>query len=319
MNRFGRNSALGTLRRAGSLIALLSIVSISLVGCMNPKGGSGDIRELSLKDKSYAVPASFRLTVTAPRKIDDSEIYCPEPSPDAMAVAAESFGASLATSSVSAGVSGGITQAAIPLFARSQAIQAVRDTTTAACLAYQNGVLSRFGYYMAMAAYPDLLLGTMAIEGITDRPLHMPAGVSAGAPGMTVDVKKTEGADDTNNNQATSSVSAQAAVFQAGLASPGARVDVTENEIREIRILLESLAKSGGVISSACFMHLADIEANRGLVHEKLTKACETIVEGFPAYLAAEAKTKADLSAAVASLEKMLATVQADITELKSD
>ncbi len=160
MKRFERIGALGSLCRAGSLIALLSIVSISLIGCMNPKGGSGDIRELSLKDKSYAVQASFRLTVTAPRPGETANIYCPEPSPDAMAVAAESFGASLATSSVNAGVSGGITQAAVPLFARSQAIQAARDTTTAACLAYQNGILSRFGYYMAMAAYPDLLLGT---------------------------------------------------------------------------------------------------------------------------------------------------------------
>ena len=256
--------------RAVSTILFLVASGFFLAGCLNPRGGSGDIRKMQLPG-DYAVPANYRLIVSNMRGSGavGSDIVCPEPSPDAAAVAAASLAASVSVEGRGSGSAGtGIAQAVTPLFARSQAIQAIRDSTSAACIAYQNGVLSRFGYYMVVAAYPDVLLGAMAIEGITDRPLHLAGGAVAAVPGVSV-----------NGKDATANITQQSGSAPNTSTSGNAKGQSTDAEIKGISNILNNLAKRDSVFAAACMMHLTDDQKYREQVDPSVNKACRQVID----------------------------------------
>lgn len=280
-----RNVSRGRATTALTTLTVLSVVA--LAGCMNPRGGSGDIRGMEIPGKDYAMPANFRLVVSNPRNRNNTtnDIVCTEPSPDAIAVAAEALSVSISAAQYGGGsVASGIAQAAVPLFARSQAIAAVRDTVTAACLAYQNGIISRFGYFMAAAAYPDLLMGAMAVEGVTDRPLHLGGGVAAPVPGVSTSAS-TSGSESTGadgatssdfNQQATGTVTGQQGRFGTGLQSPTTRANSDAASIAAVKDLVDVLLKQDRVFGTACIMYLTD--PSEDPVDETITTACRAAV-----------------------------------------
>ena len=254
-------------RRRWSRHAAVAVAAASLAlltGCESFRSAF-KIQEID-PDQSIAQSANFRNIYTRNRNIynkktrqtdnaNGEKIICPEPSPDAMAVAASSFAASVGIAGKGGGsVGSSSAEAAMSLFARSQAIQAVRDTVTAACLAYQNGVLPRFGYQMMMASYPTLLLNAMAIEGVTGGPLHQPGGVAAGVP--SISAKAEDGSTSIE-------IKGSDAKFSGGQKSPKREVISAADAIEAVAKMAKGGISLRATIQTACLMRLGDGEEKK--------------------------------------------------------
>jgi hypothetical protein len=251
------------LRKPARCLVALTLLGTSVVGgCSKLR----DVEKLNLANNDYAMPADFRLIRHASGDMLGSTVVCPEPVPDAITVVAGSIAAQANVASYGGGgLSGGFNEAAAPLFARSQAIQAARETVTAACWNYQNGLISKFGYQMAMAAYPDLLLGALAVEGITDRPLHLPGGVAAGSVGASTTGSSSSSEDGKSSDSANASAEVKGgdAKVSAGFAHPATRPAFDDKAIAAMKAFVGDLFDAEHIFTTACMLHLADVDRKK--------------------------------------------------------
>lgn len=117
-------------------------------------------------------------------------VVCAEPSPDVFATAAvgAALNAKLGKEDVGAALSSAEMAGALGL--RTQTIQLLRDGLYRTCEAYLNGVIQEDAYQRIIAAYDEVLITLIAVEGLTQQvPPILPttgAGASAtpgGEPG----------------------------------------------------------------------------------------------------------------------------------------
>ena len=278
------NETVRRWRRRWPRLAPVALVAVSLAllsGCESWKSAF-KIQNID-PEQSIAQSANFRNVYIRSRATGkDDKIICPEPSPDAIAVAATSFAASIGIAGKGGGSVGSSTaEAALSLFARSQAIQAVRDTATGACLAYQNGLLPRFGYQMMMAAYPTLLLNAMAIEGVTGGPLHQPGGVVAPLPSITTNVSQSSGAGDGQGSQETgASIAGAQGVVSDGQQSPDRTPINNAAAIEAVGNMASKGISLYGTFVTACLMRLADKDDNQLKSGDSLDQRCKVAIAG---------------------------------------
>ena len=97
----------------------------------------------------------------------DRRVVCAEPSPDVFAAAAISAGLDAKVGPDTIGGSLTSAESAGALAFRSQTIQLLRDGLYRACEAYLNGVIKADEYGRIIAAYDEMLITLLAVEGLT--------------------------------------------------------------------------------------------------------------------------------------------------------
>jgi len=133
-------------------------------------------------------------------------VVCAEPSPDVFATAAVSASLSAKLGKEDVGAALSRAEMAGALGVRTQTIQLLRDGLYRACEAYLNGVIRENEYKKLIAAYDEVLITLVAVEGLTQQvsPLLPTIGGHANAnPGSTPGAVSSDAQPDTTSIQDT--------------------------------------------------------------------------------------------------------------------
>ena len=156
------NSYNDKIRRSGTMVVLIIIISTFATDCVYPYTGKFNDSQV------LRTSASERYMVSRERAAIDGgtkNVICTEPSPD-IAIALSAFlkssvdvaGKATANTTISA------SQAIVQLGKRYAAIQTLRDMSYADCQAYANGVLTTSQYAAFRARTPLLAVTMLAME-----------------------------------------------------------------------------------------------------------------------------------------------------------
>ena len=150
----------------------LRFILLILVAGMLAAGCTGTIfKSFSIDDesaKSISMDARQRLVIVTDKGGPDRDrrVVCAEPSPDAFMALAASAGANVSIGGKEAGGYGSMAEAAGALGIRTQTIQLMRDTLYRSCEAYMNGLIEQSDYRKILAAFDELLITLVALEGL---------------------------------------------------------------------------------------------------------------------------------------------------------
>ena len=177
-------------------------VSFALLGTGCAGFGTKTFKEFNINEgTSISIDATQRVILVKDNvlKKDDggkkTTMVCAEPSPDAMVAAAAHAAAKADVPNVGGGeLSGGFSQTASSIGIRTATIQVLRDGYFRACEAAMNGMLSPESYQQILAGIGPVMVGLVAIDGLTQ--MGPAPIVSIGAIGGATTTKDGTKADN---------------------------------------------------------------------------------------------------------------------------
>ncbi len=169
--------------------SLLAVIVVLLSGCANmatlnretllpTTANSTGADKYRSRGKAIHLDIKQRLVMSRPYSTNP-DVFCAEPSPDALSAVASAVGAgaSVATKG-SASIAQAFTEGAAMVGLRTQSITLMRDQMFRVCEAYYNGQLTRYQVMTLLTRGQDLTAAIVAIEQLTGTVAARQAGIA---------------------------------------------------------------------------------------------------------------------------------------------
>lgn len=169
--------------------AVCAIVATALARCAEIEGDAAGAyvtgRHVGQTNLAFTT-ADDRIVIERPRVGADKErVICTEPPPDTAKVMQTILQATGGTMMVNAGVSAGISEAALELAGRSTALLGLRDGLYRVCEAYANGAIGADAYALVLTRYGQLMSTLFLSQDIAGS-VGVGSGSAVSAPAFNV-------------------------------------------------------------------------------------------------------------------------------------